>query len=210
MFSSIMLAAGESSRMGSLKALLPWGETSLIEAQIEQIAKSQIGELVVVIGYQYEQLEPKLILMKNRFKHELNIAIMINSDYESGKTSSIRTGMTGISNQSKGVVILGVDQPVRTRSLEQLLSGLEEKAIHIPLFEGKKGHPPMYSRSYYHELGNVSEKNKGLREINHNHPNHIQFIEVHEPQVLLNLNTVEDYIRAKEQGLDSYNPNCIF
>jgi molybdenum cofactor cytidylyltransferase len=203
----MMLAAGESSRMGTLKALLPWGETSLIEAQIEQLAQSQIAELVVVIGYQFELLESKLVKIKNRFKQELNMTIMINSEYESGKTSSIRAGMTGISNQSKGLVILGVDQPVRSRTLEQLLFGLEDESIHIPVFESKKGHPPVYARSYYHELENVSEKNQGLREINHKYPNHIQFIEVNEPQVLLNLNTEEDYIRAKEKGLDRYNPN---
>jgi molybdenum cofactor cytidylyltransferase len=204
MHSSIMLAAGESSRMGTLKALLPWGETSLIQAQIEQVAKSQIGELVVVIGYQYELLEPVLMAMKNKFKDELNVTIMINSDYESGKTSSIRAGMARISQESKGVVILGVDQPVQTRTLDQLLSALKEDGICIPVFEDEKGHPPVFSSTYYDEIKNVSEKHEGLREVTHSHPNHMQFIEVDEPQVLLNFNHEQDYTSAKQMGLDRY------
>lgn len=206
MFSAILLAAGQSSRMGRLKALLPWGETTLMEAQIEQIACSEASELVIVTGYRHDLLDPQLLEMKDRFKHELNIKLIHNLHYRSGKTSSIRLAMTCVSRHGKGVAILGVDQPVTSWTLDRLFMGLEEKAIRIPLFEGRKGHPPVFSSHYYGELGHVSEHNQGLREVTRKHNDCVQLIEVSQPQVLLNLNREQDYISAKEQGLDLY-PN---
>lgn len=204
MLSAILPAAGRSSRMGSLKALLPWGNTTLIESQIEQVARSGIDELVVVTGFQSERLLPVIAEMEHSFRSKLNLSAVVNRQYLSGRTSSIRAGMEEISRNSKGVVILSVDQPVRSKTLDKLVCGLTETEIRIPTFQGKKGHPPLFSSYYFQQINHITEENQGLREIINSNRGKVKYIEVEEPQILLNLNREQDYIEAKENGFDRY------
>jgi len=73
---SILLAAGISSRMGSVKALLPWENKTLIEWQIEKIKESGIEEIIVVLGSNAEEIQNKI--------NNLDISIVLNPDYEKG------------------------------------------------------------------------------------------------------------------------------
>ena len=100
---SILLAASISSRMGSIKALLPWENKTLIEWQIEKIQESGIQEIIVVLGSNAEKI-------KNKIKN-LDISIVLNPDYEKGKTTTIKKGLSGVKNTESDIMLLAVDQP---------------------------------------------------------------------------------------------------
>ena len=199
MYSVILLAAGISSRMGRLKALLPWNGKTLLEAQIEQVARAPVDELIIVLGFRRERLQAKIIEAVQKLDGLINVVkVIVNEQYYLGKTSSIRAGIKAVSSNSKGVVILAVDQPVNAITLEKLLGGLKEGEIRIPIYEGKKGHPPVFSSRYYEEIRHLTEENEGLRQVIRRHPDCVRYVEAADPQVLFNLNRVQDYVDALE------------
>ncbi len=204
MWGAILLAAGKSTRMGQLKALLPWGNTTLIEYQVQQMSRSVIQQLVVVLGYEHQRLEPVIRKLQTQYRDQLNIIIQINPDYDEGKTASIRAGLAGLTRPVKALAIIGVDQPVLAKTIDSLLLGVGDKGpeIRIPVYQGKRGHPPVFTDRFFPELREVNEQTEGLRQIMKSNQEYIQLMEVREPQVLLNLNREEDYRKALGMGLD--------
>ncbi|MCM3715918.1 nucleotidyltransferase family protein [Alkalihalobacillus oceani] len=201
MNSAILLAAGQSSRMGSLKALLPWGGRTLLEKQLDELVQSTIDEVVVVLGFQADLLKPLILEATRDFATKLTIKIRINRHYEAGKTSSIRLGMKHLAKASDNVLIIGVDQPVRAVTINTLLSSRAELAI--PVYQGRKGHPPLFASSLYKKLEAITEETEGLRAVIRHHPG-CQLIEVGQPQILLNLNEQSQYEQAIARQLDGY------
>lgn len=204
MNSAILLAAGKSTRMKRLKALLPWGDTTLIERQVEEIARSKMEELIIVLGFKDTLILPRLMKMKQRFEDQIKIKIINNQEYELGKTTSIRQGMNSLSSKSKVVAIIGVDQPVLAKTIDYLLSDLFDMQIKIPVYKGKKGHPPVFTASFYSDIKAINEETEGLRYVVRKYSRYVETVNVDKEQVLLNLNREQDYQYAKENQLDSY------
>lgn len=205
MYSTILLVAGKSSRMGRMKALLPWSDSYLLKKQIEQIAHSISDEIVVVTGYQHKLINPGLIDISKKLNSLAQIKIVYNENYSSGKTSSIRKGLEHLASNSEGVAIVGVDQPVLTDTLNSLFSNLMGREIRIPVMGGKKGHPPVFSCAYFEELKQISEEHQGLRHVIKTNYEYVRMVEVDQPQVLLNLNDRDDYMLAISMGMDLYD-----
>ncbi|MCK6256530.1 nucleotidyltransferase family protein [Fictibacillus sp. KIGAM418] len=188
--SAILLAAGRSSRMGTLKALLPWRETSLVRYQTETLLNAGIDDIAVILGYKASELSKEL--------SSYNVKTVINKAYESGKCSSIKAGMAGLSPSSTGVVIAAVDQPLSLNVIRQLYKfhGEQPVSIIIPAFNGKRGHPLLIPEQFYPELCSISEQTQGLRHFLSNRQNEIATVEINEPSILLNLNEQADYQSA--------------
>ena len=112
---AILLAAGESSRMGQLKALLPWRGVTLLEHQIGSLIAAGVYHVVVVLGHDANLLKP--IVESADGAHWV-----LNGDYREGKTTSIKSGMSDlIASRTKHVVLLSVDQPRRPDTVRSLL-----------------------------------------------------------------------------------------
>ena len=112
---AILLAAGESSRMGQLKALLPWRHTSLIEHQLRSLLDAGVEQVVVVIGHDAERLKPIIEAVDGA-------TWALNNDYLQGKTTSLKTGVTALSGeQVLDVLLLNVDQPRDPDTVRTLL-----------------------------------------------------------------------------------------
>src|SRR5687767_1576200 len=103
--SAILLAAGESARMGLQKALLPWEGGTLLEYQLAQLAgAADIGEIIVVTGHEPERItEIASAAPRARAVH--------NAAYQTGKVSSILTGLHALSTEADAILLLSVDQP---------------------------------------------------------------------------------------------------
>src|SRR4029434_2004502 len=106
MISGILLAAGESTRMeGAFKPLLPWGKRTVIGACVENLRRSQLDEIIVVLGHREAEIRARL--------PGSGVIYIINRDYRRGMLSSIQTGVVEISPQSGAMLIALVDQPTR-------------------------------------------------------------------------------------------------
>ena len=188
---AILLAAGESIRMGQNKALLPWKGQTLLEYQLDQLRQTTVEKTVVVLGFEAEKLLPLV-------EKAVRVSVIINSDYPSGKCSSIKAGMRVLPLQSKSVLILAIDQPRPYCLLEKLIECHRScgNLITVPIYEGKRGHPPIFSHSLFPELFEISEERMGLRHIMRCYKMQVTELPVSSPTVLVNLNNTDEYERA--------------
>ncbi|MDP2952692.1 MAG: nucleotidyltransferase family protein [Chloroflexota bacterium] len=189
--SAILLAAGESTRMGQLKALLPWQGSTLLQFQVEQLRQTSAAEVLVVLGHEAQTLLP---LVTGAPK----VQTVLNPHYRLGRSSSIRVAMERVSRETDSVLILGVDQPRPTALLEQLLAAHQKtKAlITVPCYRGHRGHPVLFSRPLFPELSRLSEETQGLREVMQRHADQVQELEVPTPLIGLDVNRPADYEEA--------------
>lgn len=187
---SILLAAGVSSRMGSIKALLPWENKTLIEWQIEKIKESGIEEIIVVLGSKAEEIQNKI---KN-----LDISIVLNPDYEKGKTTTIKKGLSGVKNAESDIMLLAVDQPRHGWILKKVIDDhiRNKSLISCPVYKGSKGHPIIFQNKLRKELFEIEEKFQGIRKITTKYSGSVNTIEVDSDTVNIDINTPEEYQEA--------------
>ncbi len=185
---AILLAAGESRRMGSPKALLPWQGTTLIAYQVDQILEAGAHPVVVVLGHEAERAA-------SVWTPQLGVATAINTAYRQGRSASIRVGVESLPQNVRAILIHSVDQPRRAETLRTLISAhlSGNQMITMPSYQGRRGHPPVLSASLRPELCCLAEGNQGLREVMIRHAGESRVIPFDTPEVLFNLNTPEDY-----------------
>ena len=190
--SAILTAAGESTRMGQPKALLPWGSTTLVEYQIACLAGSGVSDVLVVLGHQADEVTPRVRTTQARF--------VLNPLYKLGKTTSIKAGLREIDAGADAILLLAVDQPRTTEIISTVIRAHFERGALItsPRFHGRGGHPLIFSASLREELQKISEEREGIREVFRAHRHEVTEVELDDPIVTLDLNTREDYEQAQE------------
>jgi molybdenum cofactor cytidylyltransferase len=188
----LLLAAGESRRMGQLKALLPWNGVPLIEHQIAALQGAGVDLVVVVLGHEAQRVKA-LVEMKK------GVTCVVNPDYLEGKTTSIKAGLKALGpDKPAALVILNVDQPRTAGTIRHLLQQHSQghAPISIPTYRGKGGHPLVLDPSLLEELRSISEETLGLQSVVRRHQRESQRVEMDTPEVLLDLNTPEQYRAA--------------
>jgi molybdenum cofactor cytidylyltransferase len=190
---AILLAAGRSERMGAFKPLLPWGDATLLEYQLEQLASlDEIAQVVVVTGHGADRLAviidatPKALAAHN-------------AGFDAGKAGSIRRGLAEITGDPDAILLLAVDQP-RPASLVRVLIGAhrrERAMITLPVYEGHRGHPLIFDRALMPELLAVDEASLGVRAVVERHASSINAARVDDPRACLDLNTPGDVERGR-------------
>src|SRR5882672_8338231 len=110
---AILLAAGESQRMGAPKALLPWGDQTLIEYQLSQLMQPPIDRVLVVLGHRAAQIRPHV--------DNAGAEGVVNEVYQRGRASSLKTGARVLSDDTRTILVLSVDQPRPCSVLQYLL-----------------------------------------------------------------------------------------
>ncbi|GIR91354.1 MAG: hypothetical protein CM15mP91_1240 [Chloroflexota bacterium] len=189
MISAIILAAGEGKRIGSTKALLNWGNENLINYQINSLSHESITEKIVVVGSESEKV--KKAILRNEIK------IAENNDYLSGKTSSIKKGISYIGNDQNDILLIAVDQP-RTEDLINKVVDFHitnplDKKISMPYKEGHGGHPIIFSNLFLNDLSKIKEESFGIREIIKNNSESIIRFKTTDFSSNIDINTSEDY-----------------
>lgn len=193
MITAILLAAGESSRMGEPKPLLDWAGETLIEYQVDQLRKAGIDEVIAVLGHAARRVRP--------LAERAGATIVMNVDYREGRASSLRAGAFALTSGASEIAVLSIDQPRPANIIRALLEDhLSTGAlITLPTYEGKRGHPALLCGSLGPELKRVDEATKGLREIIHRRADAVHELAFDSDIVLLDINTPEDYERARAQ-----------
>ncbi|MFD1040250.1 NTP transferase domain-containing protein [Virgibacillus byunsanensis] len=185
--SAIVLAAGFSSRMGTLKALLPWQGIPLIQYQMEQLKNAGIVEIIMVLGHKADELAQVI--------SPYDVKSVFNEHYRDGKSSSIKKGVSCMTDNPSGIFILAVDQPVPSFILQKMVEHfrIDQPSIVIPSYQGKRGHPILFQGNLKEELLTVNEQSKGLRKVIQTYHDEISYLDVRDPAILLNLNEPNDY-----------------
>ncbi|MBI4310338.1 MAG: NTP transferase domain-containing protein [Chloroflexi bacterium] len=194
--SAVLLAAGESTRMGQQKALLPWRGVTLLQHQVGMLLEAGVSEVVVVTGYRSERLRPLLQAFPRT-------TAALNLRYRTGKSSSVRAGLRAIDPHAEAVLVLSVDQPRAATVVRAVIEAhaAGEALITYPSYQGKGGHPVIFSAKLLPEMLRVQESHQGLREVVERHRDSMRKVEMGDPGVLLDLNRPEDYQRAMASDL---------
>lgn len=171
MVGAVILAAGESQRMGEPKLLMKIGRKRMIERVIDSF-RDAVDDLVVVLGYNPENLVPIL--------KQLGVRWVINKNYREGMVSSFKAGLEGLKGCDAVFLALG-DQPFVDRDfLSKAIDAWRVGAkVVSPVYKGKKGHPVLFDRSLFDEILAL-QKNEFIRDVIHRHGENHRVIEAGE------------------------------
>ncbi len=188
---ALLLAAGSSVRMGFPKALLPWGESTLLEFQICQLRAAGAGDIVVVLGAHARRVRPLVPALPG-------VRAVYNRRHREGRSSSIRCGARNLRPNARVVLVESVDQPCPSTVQEELFRVAEDTgaAVVIPTFGGRRGHPIVLARHVLPELLELSEEEQGLRAVVRSHARDTVEVPVNTDVVLWNLNDPQEYALA--------------
>lgn len=205
--SAILLAAGVSRRMRTLKALLDWQGRPLIIHQIAALRAAGAGEVVVVLGHRAHELQARIGANREVYAAG-NVRCVINAAYAQGKTTSIKAGLRAVApdpgshpdsgSGSGPILFLNVDQPRSAGVIRQVLDAHcnGSALITIPTCHGKGGHPVAVSRELRCELLAISEAAQGMRAVMNRRRAATQRVELGAPELLWDVNTPEQYRAA--------------
>jgi len=193
---AIILAAGESKRMGKPKLLLPFGEKTIIETIIDNVVKSKVEKTMVVLGSNRGKIEKKI--------RDYPIKIIVNPHYSRGMLSSVQWGFQALPKNTQAVLIVLGDQPaVSSAIINEIIDAFKRtgKRIVLPVYKKNRGHPVLIDMKYRGEVENLSP-DVGLRALVYDHPEDVLEVEVETPSILQDIDDMEDYRRGlknKEQ-----------
>jgi len=186
---AVILAAGESRRMGTPKQLLPFGRSSMLETVITTFLESRAERVFVVLGYARDEIEPTI--------RHLPVEIVHNPGYKRGMLSSVQAGIKAASGKCKAVIVALADQPtIPVRVVDRLIVSFEEtdKGIVLPTYGGRRGHPVVIDLRYSGEIMDLADET-GLRGLLHAHPGDILEVPVESPEILADIDDPETYRR---------------
>ena len=183
----IVLAAGMSTRMGSLKQLLPLAGKTAIEVVVERI-RSRLEKVYVIVGHRGNEVSAAL--------ESYPVECIVNPDFAQGMTSSVKCGIRAAAGASAFLMCLG-DQPgVGVEAIDLVLDGAVrgKKGIVLPTFQGRRGHPIFIDGAYAHEILALPQ-NKGLNQVTRAHRDDTLEVPIGQPEVLEDMDTPADYQR---------------
>jgi molybdenum cofactor cytidylyltransferase len=197
MIVAVILSAGESSRMGRPKALLPIDGVRFVEKIVSALKSTDVGNIIVVLGHNAEEMRQKI--------SDLPVTILINHDYKQGQLSSLQVAISHLESSSKGSPVDGilvhlVDHPYISATLVDLMIKRfyeTKKLIVVPRFQGRRGHPVIFARALFSELL-AAGPDQGAKPVVHAHRDDTLEIDTGDEGVLIDIDTPEEYrLRVK-------------
>ena len=188
---AVVLAAGESKRMGTPKALLPWGGTTVLEAVLVNILSSSVDRTLVVLGAERARTGPLV--------QKYSASAVFNPDFRTGMLSSVQTGFRALPAECRAALVFLADQPwVRKEVIGRVISAYFEtdKGLVVPVYKGFGGHPFLVDMKYRKSVETL-HADVGLRELLSLYPQDIKRINIEDSSILLDLDTPADYRRSR-------------
>ncbi|MGN6735025.1 MAG: nucleotidyltransferase family protein [Candidatus Binatia bacterium] len=196
MIVAVVLSAGESSRMGRPKALLPIDGETFIERIVVALKQTRVGKIIVILGHNASELQPKI--------SHLPVEILINTDYKLGQLSSLQLAVRHLQldRDCDGMLVHLVDHPYLTPALvQEMIRRFYEtkKRIIVPKFHGKRGHPVIFSRELFAELLSAPV-DQGAKAVVNAHRADTLEVETEEAGIALDIDTPELYEQHVRRG----------
>ncbi len=192
---AIILAAGQSTRMGRNKMLLPFGRSTVIGSIVTEVTACNLGEVVVVTGHDHEQIAA---LLANS-----PVRCVFNPEYErSGMIVSIHVGLHALPEKIQAALIVLGDQPRIQRDIvRRIVEAYAPYSVIVPSFQNRRGHPILIDRALWVDVL-AQPSTATLRDFVRSHADRIRYVEVDSDSVIRDMDTPEDY-RQMATGLDA-------
>jgi len=188
--SAILLAAGESTRMGEPKLLLPFGDGTVLSKTVDNVLSCNVDEVIVVLGANAEKTREALAGKP--------IKTVFNPDYSQGMSTSLICGLKQVSSQALRIMVALSDQPLIEKDTYNKLikeSITSSKGITVPLYKAKRGNPIIFAIGYKDEMLQL-KGDVGGRELLQRHPKDVYEVAVDSGSIYINLNTMDAYNSA--------------
>lgn len=187
----LILAAGDSSRLGTPKQLLKWKNTTLLGHAIETAQELKTSKLIVVLGANYNLISTKI--------NNYEVAVLVNESWEKGLGSSIAFGVNHLLKSDTNfdaVFIILADQPlIDSAYLNKVLDKYEmgkRQIIATSYKGGKQGVPVLFDAIYFEELSQLND-DKGAKVILQKYSKNVSAISA--DNIVSDIDTLEDYQR---------------
>ena len=191
MISAILLAAGESKRMGQAKMLLPWKKSTVLQTVIAAVQAAGVDDILVVTGGAREQVEA-LVRAPAR--------TIFNPEYARGEMlGSLQAGLAAQNAEARAALIVLGDQPqIEERGVRRIIEAYAQTgaSIIVPSYRMRRGHPWLVARELWAEILQMRAP-QTAREFLNRHQNEIHYVELDSASILEDLDTPEDYSESR-------------
>ncbi len=194
MISAILLAAGESKRMGKPKQLMPFGQSTIVKQAIDNLLGSTVDEVIVVVGHMAEEVIKAVAARP--------VKLAINPDYHQGMSTSIIAGLSLVDSHAQAVTLALGDQPlINKQTINRLVKEFynHDKGIAIPTYKGRRGHPIIFAIKYKEKLLEL-KGDIGGRQIIKEHPDDILEVAVNCEGICIDFDTMNNYTWREENS----------
>lgn len=187
MISAILLAAGQSTRMGKHNKLIKEiNGIPLIKHSIKNILKSNIDELIIVTGHDNEKI-------KRLIDNDKKIKLIFNKNFRSGMASSIKSGLNYLNNKTEYFFICLADMPfIKPDIYNKIIESKIDKEIIVPTYNKKQGNPVLFSKSMKKDILNING-DVGAKEILKLNNDKLLNIEIDDECIFKDFNTLENF-----------------
>jgi molybdenum cofactor cytidylyltransferase len=187
---AIVLAAGESVRMGSVKQLLPWGESTVLGTTLGNLKSSGVHDILLVTGFEAEEVES--------IGNEQEMSTIYNPDYSDGEMlSSLKVAIRSLPDNREAILVVLADQPmVDSGTIDQILIAFWQRRGELiaPTYKNKRGNPVLIGRRYFPDLLRLPH-GAAPRDLLSEKADALQLIPVNTPTILYDLDSPQDYER---------------
>lgn len=183
----VILAAGSSSRIGEVKQLLGFRQTTLLGQVVENANGCLLDEVILVLGHGADEIRKAL-----RFE---GVRVVINEAHAQGQSTSLRAGLSDVSEDTDAVMFILGDQPlVGSEVMNALIDGYcrTRAPIVLPTHRGRRGNPVVIDRTLFARVESITG-DVGARVLFQEYAEEIVEIDVEDDSIHFDLDTWEDY-----------------
>ncbi len=196
----VILAAGGSSRFGSLKQTLPWGDQNFVNAVLKTARLAGLDPLLIVLGNRAEELRDTIT--------DEDVEILINPDWEAGQSTSLKLAVKHLDADLAGAIFLMCDQPHLT---VHFLTSIAEKGkksakVVVPYINDRRTSPVFFPASCFDNFNKLTG-DEGGRQIMSEYP--VVLLPWLDEMMAMDIDTLEDYRRVSEYFGKPYSPDDI-
>jgi len=190
---AIILAAGQSRRMGPDNKLLAEIDGKAMLARVVEAAKaSQVVDITAVTGHQVDQVKAMLA--------KYAIPTVHNSNFSQGLSTSLQAGVSALSGKFDGIIVLLGDMPrVSANHIDRLIAAfdpLEGRAICVPTYQGKRGNPVIFGEQFFSEMTQVGG-DSGAKHLIGEHEEELVEVPMEDDGIILDVDTPDALARAR-------------
>ena len=178
----LILAAGESQRMGFPKALLRYRDQTFLDTLTALLA-ARCSTVIVVLGARAEEIRASACRPAT---------FVVNPEYARGMTTSLQCGLRSLPPDADSVLLTLVDHPAAAPSTLDALLAPDPPLLRVPRYRGKRGHPIWFSRQLAPEFLALPVE-EAARDVVHRHRGDTEFLDLDDPGIVADIDTPEEY-----------------